>query len=533
MKQNAEDHESVLKNLDMAFTTERTLEHNEYINEVGQQRRNLLKERTEEQEEAKTEYFPSNGNSTDSSDSNHNNKKASDLGDRTTKWQKLDPISVSGNNDHSDQPTRESSINLDFSFGSIENENYDIGLGSYEEGTEINPDYTCQTDEDLTVPVSEQPSREDIWGQWKLGSGKIIIDFLVKSANKKGHPLRPEVWGINENYDIGLGSYEEGTEINPDYTCQTDEDLTVPVSEQPSREDIWGQWKLGSGKIIIDFLVKSANKKGHPLRFTRRSTISNCPETISKLLKLKTLKSLKEEIEKVQLLINEINNENSRKFLLQELKINYTIYRDVFPDDSAIQQQNISESDYGGYIIHPSLKCMLSADGIFVIRLKKSFVEVGHLEMSGGHGHRDFSRSTWDGCCKLPIGNAYILEEIGERFRGASCETFSKIKNRIELWRMHVLSRGILQYERTHRATVPICFEDEQKCIFDFCWLLKVTNVIYKLREKHNDSDVNVSNLSSGILPLRPFILQKDKHKKGITTTYAKSESNSSFIRSG
>ncbi len=47
--------------------------------------------------------------------------------------------------------------------------------------------------------------------------------------------------------------------------------------------------------------------------------------------------------------------------------------------------------------------------------------------MSGGYGHKDLPRSTWDGCCKLPIGNSYMLEEIGERFRGASTETFSKI----------------------------------------------------------------------------------------------------------
>ncbi|RHZ90073.1 hypothetical protein Glove_8g17 [Diversispora epigaea] len=317
----------------------------------------------------------------------------------------------------SDQPTRESSINLDFSLGSIESANYDIGLGSYEEGeTEINPDLSFQeTDEDFTALVSEQPFR----GQWKLGSGKIITELLAKSANKKGHPLRPEVWGI----------VRCGFKIAKPSWCSTDDYAEIQ-------------------------------------RFTRRSTISNCPETISKLLKLKTLESLKEEIEKVQLLINEINNENSRNYLLQELKINYTMsllqdpftnffikilsifYHDVFPDNSAIQQQNISELDYGGYIIHPSLKCMLSgleksihyhmgevilssvkscrerrrcntvfeqkADGIFVVRLKKSFVEVGHLEMSGGHGHRDFSRSTWDGCCKLPIGNAYMLEEIGE-----------------------------------------------------------------------------------------------------------------------
>ncbi|CAG8608940.1 1378_t:CDS:10 [Diversispora eburnea] len=47
------DAETFLANLDTAFTIERTLEHNDYINEVGQQRKNLLKKRTKEREEAK------------------------------------------------------------------------------------------------------------------------------------------------------------------------------------------------------------------------------------------------------------------------------------------------------------------------------------------------------------------------------------------------------------------------------------------------------------------------------------------------
>ncbi|CAG8697756.1 1269_t:CDS:2, partial [Ambispora gerdemannii] len=136
-------------------------------------------------------------------------------------------------------------------------------------------------------------------------------------------------------------------------------------------------------------------------------------------------------------------------------------HQDVFPEYSVLQQSDVSESDYGGYVIHPSLKSMLfslekslhyhigeiilssvkscrerrkcitsfeqKADGVFLVRLKKSTVEVGHLEMSGGYGHKYLPRSTWDGFCKLPIGNAYMLEEVGERFRGASCETFSRI----------------------------------------------------------------------------------------------------------
>ncbi|CAG8551220.1 16087_t:CDS:2, partial [Dentiscutata erythropus] len=120
------------------------------------------------------------------------------------------------------------------------------------------------------------------------------------------------------------------------------------------------------------------------------------------------------------------------------------------------------------------------ANGVFVVRLKKLFIEVGHLEMSGGY-------------------------EVGERFHGASCEAFLKpsvfsihaYDNRIELWRMHIPSSGVLQYERTYRAIVPICFEEEQRCTFDFVivlWdlrLLEVMEIIFKLLEEHNDSDFN------------------------------------------
>ncbi|CAG8666066.1 11436_t:CDS:10, partial [Acaulospora morrowiae] len=408
------------------------------------------------------------------------------------------------------------SINSDFTFESIESTNYDFGLGNYKEGTEIDPDLSFQeTDEDLTMPASERFFNDDTWR----------------------HPLRPEVWGI----------IHCGFKIAKLGWCSTDDYAEIQ-------------------------------------RLTRRATVSSCSEIISKLLKFKSLDSLEKSLKEIQLLnnFNDIIKEDSRKLILDELKTSDILFPlkdpfenffikilsifqwDIFPDDSVIQQPNVSESNYGSYMIHPFLKCALfgmekflyyhageialssvkscrerrkcntlfeqKADGIFFTRLKKSFIEIGHLEMSGGYGHKDFSRSTWDGCCKLPIGNAYMLEEIGERFRGASCETFSKIsvfslhtyENRIELWRMYVPSCGVLQYERTHRATVPICFEDERKCIFDFvvvlwdlrCWLQEVTEVIYKLREEHNDSDVNASNLSSDILPPHPFTPQKDIHKK-------------------
>jgi len=50
---------------------------------------------------------------------------------------------------------------------------------------------------------------------------------------------------------------------------------------------------------------------------------------------------------------------------------------------------------------HERRKCLNSfeqkADGVFYVQLKKSFIEIGHLEMSGGHGHKDIPRATWDG----------------------------------------------------------------------------------------------------------------------------------------
>ncbi|CAG8797929.1 16606_t:CDS:2, partial [Cetraspora pellucida] len=48
---NAKEYETVLKNLDMAFTVEHTLEHNDYVNEVGQQRRQAMKHASEHNQE--------------------------------------------------------------------------------------------------------------------------------------------------------------------------------------------------------------------------------------------------------------------------------------------------------------------------------------------------------------------------------------------------------------------------------------------------------------------------------------------------
>ncbi|RHZ77698.1 hypothetical protein Glove_174g151 [Diversispora epigaea] len=83
------------------------------------------------------------------------------------------------------------SINLNFSFDSIESINYDMSLKNYEKGTEINFNLSFQENkEDLTIPSSECLFNENTWKQWILGSGKVVKNLLAEFANKKEHPLR-------------------------------------------------------------------------------------------------------------------------------------------------------------------------------------------------------------------------------------------------------------------------------------------------------------------------------------------------------
>ncbi|CAG8450152.1 18059_t:CDS:2 [Acaulospora morrowiae] len=50
---NVKEYGTALENLDMLFTVERTLEHNDYINEVGQRRRQVMKRTSENYQEEK------------------------------------------------------------------------------------------------------------------------------------------------------------------------------------------------------------------------------------------------------------------------------------------------------------------------------------------------------------------------------------------------------------------------------------------------------------------------------------------------
>lgn len=46
-ERNIKEYETIIENLDMAFTVERTLEHNDYVREVGERRRQVMKRTSE------------------------------------------------------------------------------------------------------------------------------------------------------------------------------------------------------------------------------------------------------------------------------------------------------------------------------------------------------------------------------------------------------------------------------------------------------------------------------------------------------
>ncbi|CAG8615881.1 64_t:CDS:2, partial [Diversispora eburnea] len=64
------------------------------------------------------------------------------------------------------------------------------------------------------------------------------------------------------NYDMGLGNYEERTEIDSNLFFQENEkDLTIPLSECFFNKNTWEQWILVSGKVVKNFWSNSQKKK--------------------------------------------------------------------------------------------------------------------------------------------------------------------------------------------------------------------------------------------------------------------------------
>ncbi|CAG8717581.1 15856_t:CDS:2, partial [Funneliformis mosseae] len=161
-----------------------------------------------------------------------------------------------------------------------ENASFNYGLRNYEEGIIIDPELpelALQETDEESVPASERLFDKDTWKKWKLESGTIVADLLDRFARKKGHPLRPEAWRI----------VRCGYKIAKPKWCSSEDYLEIQ-------------------------------------RYTRRATISNRTETISRFQRQKSLESLGQSIEEIRLLNNihkTIKDEAVRKLLLEELKI--------------------------------------------------------------------------------------------------------------------------------------------------------------------------------------------------------------------
>ncbi|GBC45840.2 hypothetical protein GLOIN_2v1767342 [Rhizophagus irregularis DAOM 181602=DAOM 197198] len=305
----------------------------------------------------------------------------------------------------------------------------------------------------------------------------------------------------------GLPNYEEGIKIDPELVFKKTNEIMIPYFEWSFNYDSWNCWTLKSGSY------------------------TSPPKDIIELLKIKSLKSLELEIIKFKRdklkahLLKDITSQNSSEedLILENIKITCSI---LDPEDPFTAF--FHEILFKGKVILSSVKSCRSrrkctnsyeqkSNGVFTVKLRKLLMEVGHLKMSGGYGHKDIPRSTWDGCCKLPIGNSYMLEEI---------------EDRIELWQMYNPSCGILQYERSCKSIVPICYEEHCKHIFDFVVLLWDLKIQYVLRDEHNDNLFESSKLSES-LPAYPFIPNKDRYKIGIKDANEDSNLDNSPIRSG
>ncbi|CAJ0645603.1 1528_t:CDS:10, partial [Entrophospora sp. SA101] len=305
--------------------------------------------------------------------------------------------------------------------GDDDNEDKSRRLSNYKVGMEIDPKLLIQETNEVTAPYSECSFNYISWKIWRLKSGSVVTDLLEKLSRTKGHPLRSEVWNI----------IHCGFKIVKPKWCNDEEYAEIQsFTKRPSFKSL--------PKHIIELLKKSLGSLGFEIKKFKLNTNIYFLEEIPKS---KGNDQFSDDLEKIRLTFSTPYPEDP--FTTFFIKILSLLHKYVFMEDSILQKPDISEANYG---------------------------EVGHLEMSGGYKHKDIPRSTWDGCCKLPIGNSYMLEEIGEQFRSVFPETFSKLrvfslhtyKNWIELWQMHNPACGVLQYERLHKSIVPICYEEHR-----------------------------------------------------------------------
>ncbi|CAJ0898185.1 1641_t:CDS:2 [Entrophospora sp. SA101] len=188
------------------------------------------------------------------------------------------------------------------------------------------------------------------------------------------------------------------------------------------------------------------------------------------------------------------------------------------------------------------------SDGVFLMCLKNHYIEIGHVEISGGYGCIDKPRSTWDHL-KGAVGNIYMLGDLSYCYKKASYRTFSKIQvsflhgldNHLELWRMSNPASGVLIFERTHKVVVPIDWDNQQIYFFNFIkllWDLKLCllDTIESIKKLHEENLANMFEENyrplHGRLPMHSLTPCKEQHRAGINAICVESEDESSLSSS-
>ncbi|CAJ0631731.1 7566_t:CDS:2 [Entrophospora sp. SA101] len=148
------------------------------------------------------------------------------------------------------------------------------------------------------------------------------------------------------------------------------------------------------------------------------------------------------------------------------------------------------------------------SDGVFLMCLKNHYIEIGHVEISGGYGCIDKPRSTWD-----------HLKD-----------------NHLELWRMSNPASGVLIFERTHKVVVPIDWDNQQIYFFNFIkllWDLKLCllDTIESIKKLHEENLANMFEENyrplHGRLPMHSLTPCKEQHRAGINAICVESEDES------
>ncbi|RUP46635.1 hypothetical protein BC936DRAFT_146697 [Jimgerdemannia flammicorona] len=127
-------------------------------------------------------------------------------------------------------------------------------LGNYN-GQKTDPEiFLNETDEDSDVEYCEPSFNFSEWENWTLKSGSAVVELLKEAASAKGHWMRPEVWGI----------VRCGFKIAKPKWCEKEDYAEIQST-------------------------------------TKRRSMTNPPELISKLLRIKSLTDLKQELDHIKL----------------------------------------------------------------------------------------------------------------------------------------------------------------------------------------------------------------------------------------